>query len=160
MYIFWYVHFLFCDNSLGWCLIVQRVFVCHWCSQVKIVVHIIRTDQMPSLKMKTKLNMDSSGEKSCLSVCQKSSMISKKSGSHVAVSRQTAECDAYIQKCQNSYGKKLNFTCRILVYLCQLMWKWCFYNLLSNFIFTSYPSPNHIPSVFLAKCCLFLEKRP
>ncbi|XP_021595631.1 CTD small phosphatase-like protein 2 isoform X1 [Manihot esculenta] len=58
---------------------------------------------MPSLKMKTKLNMDSSGEKSCLSVCQKSSMISKKSGSHVAVSRQTAECDAYIQKCQNSY---------------------------------------------------------
>ncbi|XP_021685581.2 uncharacterized protein LOC110668568 isoform X2 [Hevea brasiliensis] len=58
---------------------------------------------MPSLKMKTKLSMDSLREKSCLSVCQKSSMISKKSGSHVMVPRQAAECDAYIQKCQNGY---------------------------------------------------------
>lgn len=58
---------------------------------------------MPSLKMKTKLNMDSSRGKSHLSVCQKSSMISKKSGSHITVSRQTAGCDAYID-----YGKKLH----------------------------------------------------
>ncbi|KAG8634637.1 uncharacterized protein LOC110604772 isoform X1 [Manihot esculenta] len=57
---------------------------------------------MPSLKMKTKLNMDSSRGKSHLSVCQKSSMISKKSGSHITVSRQTAGCDAYIDYVQSS----------------------------------------------------------
>ncbi|XP_021676338.1 probable phosphatase PSR2 isoform X3 [Hevea brasiliensis] len=59
---------------------------------------------MPSLKMKTQPSMDSLRGKSCLSVCQKSNTISKKSGSHVTVSQQIAECDAYVQKCQNGYG--------------------------------------------------------
>ncbi|KDP21199.1 hypothetical protein JCGZ_21670 [Jatropha curcas] len=53
--------------------------------------------------MKTKLSTGSLREKNCLSVCPKSSMISKKSGSQVTVSRQSTELDAYIKKCQNGY---------------------------------------------------------
>ncbi|KAF2314650.1 hypothetical protein GH714_028241 [Hevea brasiliensis] len=55
------------------------------------------------IKNETQPSMDSLRGKSCLSVCQKSNTISKKSGSHVTVSQQIAECDAYVQKCQNGY---------------------------------------------------------
>eukprot|EP00258_Populus_trichocarpa_P051195 XP_024467214.1 uncharacterized protein LOC18095283 isoform X1 [Populus trichocarpa] len=58
---------------------------------------------MPSLKMKTNLNMSSLREKKCLSVCQKSNIISKKSCSQVPVSRQAAESDKCVQKCQDGY---------------------------------------------------------
>ncbi|KAJ7014181.1 hypothetical protein NC653_003709 [Populus alba x Populus x berolinensis] len=58
---------------------------------------------MPSLKMKTNLNMSSLREKKCLSVCQKSNIISKKSCSQVSVSQQAAESDKCVQKCQDGY---------------------------------------------------------
>ncbi|XP_024436958.1 uncharacterized protein LOC7471836 isoform X1 [Populus trichocarpa] len=56
---------------------------------------------MPSFKMKTNLNMSSIRETNCLSVCQKSNVISKKSYSHVSVSQQPAEFDKCVQKCQD-----------------------------------------------------------
>ncbi|KAJ6754178.1 SCP1-LIKE SMALL PHOSPHATASE 4-RELATED [Salix purpurea] len=63
---------------------------------------------MPSLKMKTNLNMSSLRETKCLSVCQKSNVISKKSSSQVSVSRQAAasenEPDKCVQKCQDDYA--------------------------------------------------------
>eukprot|EP00257_Ricinus_communis_P016736 XP_015574996.1 uncharacterized protein LOC8284026 isoform X1 [Ricinus communis] len=58
---------------------------------------------MPSLKMKTKLSMGTLREKGCLSVCQKSSMISKKSGPHVTVSRDITEFDGCFQNCEVGY---------------------------------------------------------
>nr|XP_034922432.1 uncharacterized protein LOC118054816 isoform X2 [Populus alba] len=58
---------------------------------------------MPSFKMKTNLNMSSIRETNCLSVCQKSNVISKKSYSHVSVSQQHVEFDKYVQKCQDGY---------------------------------------------------------
>ncbi|KAJ6979392.1 hypothetical protein NC653_027520 [Populus alba x Populus x berolinensis] len=62
-----------------------------------------KIDQMPSFKMKTNLNMSSIRETNCLSVCQKSNVISKKSYSHVSVSQQHVEFDKYVQKCQDGY---------------------------------------------------------
>lgn len=63
---------------------------------------------MPSLKMKTKLSTGALREKKCLGVCQKSSVITKKSCPHITVSRQTAEFDMCIQRCQDGCGKKLH----------------------------------------------------
>ncbi|WCJ27327.1 SCP1-like small phosphatase 4 [Euphorbia peplus] len=60
---------------------------------------------MPSLKMKTKLSVGSLREKSCLSVCPKSSMISKVTSSNLTVSRKTSEFDECVQKCQE--GKEI-----------------------------------------------------
>ena len=71
------------------------------------MAHIKKIDQMPSFKMKTNLNMSSIRETNCLSVCQKSNVISKKSYSHVSVSQQHAEFDKCVQKCQDGYGKQL-----------------------------------------------------
>ncbi|KAF5738296.1 CTD small phosphatase-like protein 2 [Tripterygium wilfordii] len=51
---------------------------------------------MPSLKMKTKINVGSLREKDCLHVCQKSSMISKKSCPRVKVTQQATEFDTCI----------------------------------------------------------------
>uniref|UniRef100_A0A6N2M6U5 FCP1 homology domain-containing protein n=1 Tax=Salix viminalis TaxID=40686 RepID=A0A6N2M6U5_SALVM len=63
---------------------------------------------MPSLKMKTNLNMSSLRETKCLSVCQKSNIISKKSSSQLSVSQQAAasekEPDKCVQKCQDDYA--------------------------------------------------------
>ncbi|XP_011045315.1 PREDICTED: uncharacterized protein LOC105140257 isoform X1 [Populus euphratica] len=58
---------------------------------------------MPSFKMKTNLNMSSIRETNCLSVCQKSNVISKKSYSHVPVSQQPEEFDKCVQKCQDGH---------------------------------------------------------
>lgn len=84
----------------------------HWCSQIKAVVHIWNTDQMPSLKMKTKLSTSCFKEKNGLHVCQKSSQISKNSCSYVRISEQTAEFDSFIHKCQD--GKPLQIMLNLL----------------------------------------------
>ncbi|XP_055961727.1 uncharacterized protein LOC126680259 isoform X1 [Mercurialis annua] len=58
---------------------------------------------MPSIKMQTKVSAGSLKEKSCLSVCQKSSTISKKSGPHVTVSRETTEFVECFQRCEDGF---------------------------------------------------------
>ncbi|KAJ4845045.1 hypothetical protein Tsubulata_010835 [Turnera subulata] len=62
---------------------------------------------MPALKMKTKSSTGSTREKNCLAVCPKSSVISKSSCSHVKMSRQPAELDACIHRCQDGCVKEL-----------------------------------------------------
>lgn len=91
--------------SLCCCFDCLEGVVSHWCSQIKVAVHIWSTDQMPSLKMKTKLSMGCFKEKNGLHVCQKSSIISKKSCSYVRISEHTAEFDTCIHECQD--GKQL-----------------------------------------------------
>ncbi|KDO78048.1 hypothetical protein CISIN_1g011481mg [Citrus sinensis] len=56
---------------------------------------------MPSLKMKTKSSAGSIKEKYGLHVCVKSSVISKKSCSHVRISQQTAEFDSCSGDCSD-----------------------------------------------------------
>lgn len=65
------------------------------------MARIRNTDQMPSLKMKTKLNADCLRQKNGLHVCQKSSTISKHSCSRIRISQQTAEFESCIQSCQD-----------------------------------------------------------
>lgn len=60
---------------------------------------------MPSLKMKTKLSVGPLREKSCLSVCQKSSMISKVATSNLTVPRKTSEYDECVPGCKDAKGK-------------------------------------------------------
>ena len=67
---------------------------------------------MPSLKMKTKSSAGSVKEKYGLHVCLKSSVISKKSCSHVRISQQTAEFDSCSGDCSD--GKQFYF---IVLYL-------------------------------------------
>ena len=90
-------------------LIVWRVLFPHWCSRIKVAVHISSSDQMPSLKMKHNLSMHCLKEKYGLHVCQKSSKVSKKSCSYVRITEQTAEFDTCIHKCQDGEQLHLRF---------------------------------------------------
>ncbi|KAA8514993.1 hypothetical protein F0562_018220 [Nyssa sinensis] len=56
---------------------------------------------MPSLRMKTKSTTDCLREKNGLHVCQKSSMISKNSCSHVKISQEAAKFETRIQNCED-----------------------------------------------------------
>lgn len=91
--------FLSCFNCL------EGVFF-HWCSRSISVVHFTSTEQMPSLKMKTKTNVGCLREKNGLHVCQKSSIISKKVCSNVRISEHAADLHTCIRNCQD--GKQLN----------------------------------------------------
>lgn len=72
---------IFFDNSLLWLILylLEGVLNPYWCFQIKIVLQIPSTNQMPSLRMKTKLATSSSKEKNGLHVCPNSSVISKSS---------------------------------------------------------------------------------
>ena len=96
-----------------------RHLVSHRCTQFKIVAHFRGTGQMPSLKMKAKLNADCLRQKTGLHVCQKSSIISKHSCSHIRISPQTDEFESCLQSCQDGKEqKKISveeiFLCRVV----------------------------------------------
>ncbi|KAK6124144.1 hypothetical protein DH2020_042117 [Rehmannia glutinosa] len=67
-----------------------------------IVINIKRTDQMPSLRMKTKSTTGCLKEKDGLQVCRKSSMISKNSLSRARVSQTAEEICVYTQSDQDA----------------------------------------------------------
>lgn len=60
------------------------------------MIHIISTEQMPSLQMKMKSTMGCLREKNGLHVCQKSSKISKNSSSHIRSFQQEAQLETCI----------------------------------------------------------------
>jgi len=77
----------------------------HRCAESKIAVSIISANQMPSLKMKSKVSVSCLTERKDLQICPKSKVISKNSCSKTMISAQEAEIDATIQNCID--GKKI-----------------------------------------------------
>ncbi|KAH6825581.1 hypothetical protein C2S53_017553 [Perilla frutescens var. hirtella] len=75
------------------------------CSQYNIVINIKHTDQMPSLKMKTKLNTGCLKEKNGLHVCRKSSMISKNPLSRARIPQGAEEISTCTQSNQDVLDK-------------------------------------------------------
>lgn len=73
------------------------------------MVHITSTDQMPSLKMKTKVDTGCLRGRNSLCVSQKSTRISKNSCPHVTPSQQTAEFDICIKNGENDISIKKEF---------------------------------------------------
>ena len=111
----------FHDSLLLLYWLFRGVLFPHWCTQLKIVLHITRTDQMPSLKMKPKSTVGHLREKNGVHVCQKSNMISKNSCSNVRISHQTAEFDSIIQNSENGKWCLLVITWKLLD---KISW-WC-----------------------------------
>ncbi|XP_031265859.1 probable phosphatase PSR2 isoform X1 [Pistacia vera] len=86
---------------------MSKVFLWSYlCSvfQIEFEVFFSNLDPMPALKMKVK-SSTSVKEVSCLYVAQKSSKISKTSGSLVRLLHETAELDTSIQNCENGSSK-------------------------------------------------------
>ncbi|KAL5141556.1 CTD small phosphatase-like protein 2 [Glycine soja] len=73
--------------------------VSHGCAQSKIVAPIVSTNQMPSLKMKSKVSVSCLTETKDLHVCPKSKIISKSPCSKIMISTQKAEIDTTVQNC-------------------------------------------------------------
>lgn len=94
-------------------LIIWRGFLPHWCFGIEISIYITVVDQMPSLSMKTKSSTVSLRDKNSLRVCQRSSMICKRSCCHVRDSQQGAEFSTCIQNSHD--GKQLHWTTPIFL---------------------------------------------
>lgn len=63
------------------------------CAQCKIVAPTVSTNQMPSLKMKSKVSVSCLTETKDLHVCSKSKVIAKSPCSKIMISTQKAEID-------------------------------------------------------------------
>lgn len=97
-FLIWYICSLFFVQQplLPW--LPRGTFVPHTCAQSQTAVPIVSTNQMPSLKMKSKVSVSCLTERTdLLHVCPKSKIISKNPCSKIMISAQTVEIDTTIQ---------------------------------------------------------------